>query len=63
MKIFDEEKSLELIKKAVEKSYAKKGENVVKLNHLAAEQGMKKLKKILVPTYWKNLENQKILMC
>lgn len=58
MKIFDEEKSLELIKKAVEKSYAKKGENVVKLNHLAAEQGMKKLKKILVPTYWKNLENK-----
>lgn len=58
MKIFDEEKSLELIKKAVEKSYAKKGENVVKLNHLAAEQGMKKLKKISVPESWKNLENE-----
>ena len=55
--IFDEKTSLELIKKAVNKSYSKKGENVVHLNCLAAEYGMKKLKKINVPESWKNLSD------
>lgn len=54
-KIIDEEKALSLIKDAVTKTYSKKGEQIVKLNHIAAEKGMKSIKKINVHESWKNI--------
>lgn len=54
-KIIDEEKALSLIKNAVTKTYSKKGEQIVKLNHIAAEKGMKSIKKINVHESWKNI--------
>ena len=54
-KIIDEEKALSLIKDAVTKTYSKKGEQIVKLNHISAEKGMKSIKKINVHESWKNI--------
>lgn len=54
--IIEEAKALELIKSAITKTYSKKGDEVVKMNHAAAEEGMKSLKKISVPKSWSKLE-------
>ncbi len=54
--IIEESKSLQLIKSALTSSYSKKGEEVVKINHLAAEAGMNSVKKISVPNHWKDID-------
>lgn len=54
--IFEETQALEMIKTALSKTYGKKGEEVVKINHLAAEKGMQEVRKINVPQEWKNIE-------
>ncbi len=56
--IFDETKALDLIKQAIRKSYSKKGDEVVSINCLAAETGIKKLNKVNVPNSWKNLPDK-----
>lgn len=48
------------MKKAIEKSYGKKGEAVVKMNYAAVEAGgdVNNLIKVEVPTEWKNLTDE-----
>lgn len=58
--ILEENKALNLIKEAITKTYSKKGETVVKINHSAAEDGMKYLKKIDVPESWKEANEENI---
>ena len=48
------EKALEYMKDAATKSYGKKGEKIVAMNHEAIERGMTELQKIEVPDEWKN---------
>ena len=43
------------MKKAIEKTYGKKGENVVKMNFASIDKGGE-VKEIKVPTEWKNIE-------
>ena len=55
--IINKEKALDLIKSAIKKTYSKKGEEVVKINYMAAEAGMNAVKKISVPKNWGNLSD------
>lgn len=58
-KIIDESESLDFIKNSIEKTYSKKGTDIVKINCAAAEMGMNSVKKINIPLSWKNSdENQ-----
>lgn len=43
------------MKKAIEKSYGKKGENIVKMNYAAVDAGGKNVVKVEVPAEWKNI--------
>ncbi len=49
------EKAIEQMKKAVVKSYSKKGEKIVSMNHAAIDRGTE-LTKIEVPSEWKNIK-------
>lgn len=46
------------MKKAVEKSYGKKGEKIVAMNYLALERGAEEVKKVSVPEAWKNAKEK-----
>ena len=46
--------AMEYMKKAVEKSYGKKGEKIVSMNYLALERGAEDVKKVAVPQSWKH---------
>ncbi len=55
-KIIEENKALEFIKEAIEKTYSKKGAETVKINCAAAEAGMQSVKKVDIPKSWKTVE-------
>ena len=55
----EEKKALELIKTALTKTYSKKGDHTVQINHMAATQGMMYVKKINVPTSWEHTNFEK----
>lgn len=57
--IIEENKALEFIKDAIEKTYSKKGEKTVNINQAAAELGMNSVKKINIPKSWHNLVDEK----
>ena len=59
MNIIPEEKSLNLIKDSLSKTYGKKGESVVDRNYKCAEAGMNKVRKITIPAHWKDLSIEK----
>ena len=48
--------AIQYMKDAATKSYSKKGEKIVAMNHAAIERGMSDLKEIKVPDAWKNLK-------
>ena len=48
------EDAVEYMKDAATKSYSKKGEKIVEMNHLAIERGTTDLKEVNVPEYWKD---------
>lgn len=52
--VISADKSREYMKEAAQKSYGKKGEKIVAMNHEAIERGMTELQKISVPDAWKN---------
>ncbi len=56
--IFEPQKSLAFIKKYVSDSYRKKGEEIVKINCMCAEEGMKRVRKVEIPDTWKNLKTE-----
>lgn len=47
----------QLMKDAAQRSYGSKGENIVKMNHDAIEQGIAGVKQVEVPAAWKDAEN------
>ena len=52
--------AVKFMKEAATKTYIKKGEKVVKMNHDAIEMGIKELKKVNVPPSWKNLSDTEV---
>ena len=51
-KIIPADKAVELMKAAATKSYGKKGEKIVAMNHAAIERGIDGAKKVKVPADW-----------
>ncbi len=56
--IIPEEHAIELMKDAAQKTYGRKGEDVVKKNWAAIEEGAKQVVKVEVPESWKNCEDE-----
>ena len=52
--IIPKEQAVQYMKDAATKSYSKKGEKIVKMNHDAIERGASEFVKIAVPDSWKN---------
>ena len=50
------DKAIDYLKEHVEKTYGRKGEEIVKLNYQAIERGINGLVKVNVPDHWANLE-------
>lgn len=51
------EEAVKYLKDAVVKSYGKKGENIVKVNHEAIDKGINAIVKINVPDSWKDAQD------
>lgn len=49
--------AIDYLKKAIEKTYGRKGENIVKMNYDAVEKGFSSLQKIAVCKEWTTLED------
>ncbi|MCC8061432.1 MAG: pyruvate:ferredoxin (flavodoxin) oxidoreductase [Clostridiales bacterium] len=56
--IIDENKAIQLMKDAAQKTYGRKGEDVVKKNWAAIDAGATGVVKIEVPESWKNCEDE-----
>ena len=53
------DEAVKYLKDAVVKSYGKKGQNIVDMNHGAIDKGIEHLHKVEVPADWKSAEDQK----
>ena len=51
-RVIPAEDAVQFMKDAATKSYSKKGEAIVKMNHDAIERGVKEVKKVRVPKEW-----------
>ena len=58
--IIPADKAVELMKAAATKSYGKKGEKIVAMNHAAIERGVNEVKKVNVPADWANAQDEKV---
>ncbi|MGC9383916.1 MAG: pyruvate:ferredoxin (flavodoxin) oxidoreductase [Kosmotogaceae bacterium] len=58
-KVIPLDKAEKLLKDAIEKTYGKKGEKIVKMNYEAIDRGFDSLMKIEVPDSWKNAKDTK----
>ena len=58
--IIPKDKAIEYMKAAATKSYSKKGEKIVKMNHDAIERGANEFVKINVPASWKNAADNSV---
>ena len=56
--IIPEEQAIDLMKKAAEKTYGRKGEDVVKKNWAAIEEGAKNVHKVEVPASWADAKDE-----
>ena len=56
--IIPEEKAIELMKDAAQKTYGRKGEDVVKKNWAAIDAGAQGVVKVEIPDSWKNCEDE-----
>jgi len=54
------EDAVAYLKKAVVKSYGKKGEKVVNMNHAAIDEGVQSIVKINVPAAWANVQDESV---
>ena len=57
-KIIPAEKAVELMKEAATRSYGKKGEKIVAMNHAAIDRGIDGFKKVKVPKEWAKAEDK-----
>ncbi len=58
--IIPEEDAKQYMKDAATKSYSKKGEKIVAMNHAAIDKGMESFHKVNVPESWKNAEDNRV---
>jgi len=56
--IIPEEQAITLMKEAAQKTYGRKGQDVVEKNWAAIEEGAKQVRKVNVPESWKNCEDE-----
>ena len=61
-KIIPEEDAIRLMKDAAEKTYGRKGRDVVEKNWAAIDEGAKQVVKVDVPESWKNAEDEGLSM-
>ena len=61
-KIIPEEDAIRLMKDAAQKTYGRKGEDVVKKNWAAIDEGAKQVVKVEVPESWKNAPDEGLSM-
>jgi pyruvate-ferredoxin/flavodoxin oxidoreductase len=59
-KVIPIEDAVSYLKEAVEKTYGKKGEKIVKMNEQAIEQGVKGLVKVNISSDWANLSDDQL---
>ena len=52
--ILEKETAKQYLKDAITKMYQKKGEKIVKMNHLAIDKGFEQLNKVKIKEEWKN---------
>ncbi len=57
-KVLPIDKAVEYLKKAVVKSYGKKGEKIVNMNYAAIDRGIESLVEIKYPASWKDAEGE-----
>ncbi len=55
--IIPSEQAIQYMKDAATKSYSKKGEKIVSMNHQAIERGAQDLVKVEIPESWKNISD------
>ena len=58
--IIPEEDAKQYMKDAATKSYSKKGEKIVAMNHAAIDKGMESFHKVNVPESWKTAEDNRV---
>ena len=58
--IIPEEDAKQYMKDAATKSYSKKGEKIVAMNHAAIDKGMESFHKVNVPKAWKTAEDNRV---
>ena len=56
--IIPEEKAIEYMKAAAQKTYALKGDDIINMNFSAIDAGAKEVKKVTVPTSWKDCKDE-----
>lgn len=54
------EDAVRYLKESIDKTYGKKGEEVVKMNYLAVDRGIDALVKVEIPEAWKNAVDEKV---
>ena len=57
-KVIPEEKAIEMMKDAAQKSYANKGDKIVQMNFAAIDQGAEGYSQVEVPDSWLNAEDE-----
>lgn len=58
--IIPKDEAIQYMKDAATKTYSKKGDDIVEMNHKAIEAGAEKFVKIEIPDSWKNAEDDNI---
>lgn len=58
--IIPSEDAIEYMKAAAKKSYGKKGEKIVNMNYAAIERGAQDVKKVEIPSDWKNASDEEV---
>ncbi len=58
-KVIEIDHAVELLKKAIEDTYGRKGKNIVEMNYQAVDRGIQELAKIDIPDSWKDGPEQK----
>jgi pyruvate-ferredoxin/flavodoxin oxidoreductase len=56
------EKAIQYLKDSIQKTYGKKGSNIVEMNQKAVEQGIKSLQRVEVPASWADVEDETMPM-
>ncbi|MGM0365192.1 MAG: pyruvate:ferredoxin (flavodoxin) oxidoreductase [Actinomycetota bacterium] len=59
-KVIEIDHAVELLKKAIEDTYGRKGKNIVEMNYRAVDRGIQDLVKVDIPDSWKDAKKEKV---